>query len=542
MKRLRVFLQIICVFACSASVVLAQTEFFSVKVSGGVDTTPPTTPVLLSATPVASTQIDIAWSAVTDDVMVSGYSILRDGLPIATTTLLSYSDTGLAASTTYSYAVRAFDPSLNYSTTSNALATSTLEIPSPPPTPTSTAPTSSQGGTAARVVADSIVVSTGRSTTSFSVLTAHYARLEVRWGRTGSYELGYVVSSVFSKDHAVLLTDLEPGTMYEYEIIGYTPVGMTSVLKRGVFSTDEETVMQEVLNVEQFTAVGVSDDVSLSWRLPEQASVSHVRVVRSHLGFPEHPQDGAIVYQGTKESVTDESVLSQYSPVYYTAFVFDQYGNVSSGAVAVVYAVGVSPGVGLEQGLEPGPTIGVPLPDTGEATSSVAVERFSVEMKMPRLTDIVLRQGDLMYLFTDTPLQLDAAQAFTVSVPRSVVAGNLKSIIATIQHPTEANKAYSFLLRINRDRTAYEARVSPLFLTGRSLLVLEIYDYEAFVVGTYQTPITFIEVVAEKNQPVLFPDVFFIWWPLFTLIFVVLLALLFLFLFLKKRAQAEDNN
>ena len=77
--------------------------------------------------------------------------------------------------------------------------------------------------------------------------------------------------------------------------------------------------------------------------------------------------------------------------------------------------------------------------------------------------------------------------------------GNLKSLIATIQNPVDPENVF-FLLRINRDRTAYEAQILALFVVGQSLLILEIYDYEAFVVGTYQTPVIFIETIDETKH------------------------------------------
>lgn len=61
-------------------------------------------PPNFTATPVSDTQIDLSWSAVTG---ASGYDIERDGAVIATdATGTSYSDTGLAAGTSYSYRIR----------------------------------------------------------------------------------------------------------------------------------------------------------------------------------------------------------------------------------------------------------------------------------------------------------------------------------------------------------------------------------------------------------------------------------------------------
>lgn len=539
---MKYFFSVILLLTCFAQSVFAQvdTDDFTIRVFGGSDTTPPSTPTLLSVAPIASTQIDITWSAATDDYIVSGYSILRDAVPIATTSLLSYSDTGLTASTTYVYTVRAFDSSFNYSSTSNSIATTTPDTPPPPPPPP---PGETTQATAARVVLDDLQIEVGVSTTSFTLQTAHQARLELRWGRTASYELGYVVSNVFTKEHAVLLTDLEPGTTYEYEIVGYTPFGIQTVLKNGSFTTLSRQQLLPPPNVSRFKAVGVGDDVELSWDIPAGEDIAYVRIVRSHLGFPEHPQDGAIVYQGLKGSVRDEGVLAMYSPVFYTAFVYDKEGNISSGAVSIVYATrdrgeDSVPGSGEAAELPP-IGIGETLVPIDEATSTVVTKRLTVDMKMPKLSDITITQAGRMLTFIDPGITLDPAQSFTISLPRSAVAGNLKSIIATIIDPTDNRQTYSFLLRINNDRTAYEAEIAALGVSGESQVVVEIYDYEAFVVGTYQAPLVFAE--AEKPAAVVFPDTFFRYWPHLIVLFLVLFGLMLLF-FLVKHRKGEDNG
>jgi chitodextrinase len=109
--------------------------------AGSSDTTPPTTPGNVMATPVSSSQINVAWSASTDNVGVAGYRVFRNGsLAGSTTTALTYSDTGLAASTTYSYTVVAFDAAGNVSTPSTPVAATTLTADTTPPSVSITAP------------------------------------------------------------------------------------------------------------------------------------------------------------------------------------------------------------------------------------------------------------------------------------------------------------------------------------------------------------------------------------------------------------------
>ncbi len=78
------------------------------------DTTAPTVPGSLGATAASASQINLSWTASTDNVGVTGYQIERctgagcsNFAPLTTVTTTSYSNTGLAASTSYSYRVRA---------------------------------------------------------------------------------------------------------------------------------------------------------------------------------------------------------------------------------------------------------------------------------------------------------------------------------------------------------------------------------------------------------------------------------------------------
>ena len=64
------------------------------------DTTLPRVPGLLTATSPSSSQITLTWGSATDNVGVTGYRIYRGGVQVATTTSTTYTDGGLAASTT----------------------------------------------------------------------------------------------------------------------------------------------------------------------------------------------------------------------------------------------------------------------------------------------------------------------------------------------------------------------------------------------------------------------------------------------------------
>ena len=91
----------------------------------GGDVTPPSTPGALHSTGVTSSSVSLAWTASTDNVGVSGYDVYRGSTKVATTSATSFTDTGLTASTAYSYTVVARDAAGNASTASSAATATT---------------------------------------------------------------------------------------------------------------------------------------------------------------------------------------------------------------------------------------------------------------------------------------------------------------------------------------------------------------------------------------------------------------------------------
>lgn len=87
-------------------------------------TTPPSVPTGLSATAASSSQINLTWNASTGSV--AGYNVYRAGTKIGTSTTTSYQDSGLSPSTSYTYAVSAFDAAGNTSAQSSSASATTL--------------------------------------------------------------------------------------------------------------------------------------------------------------------------------------------------------------------------------------------------------------------------------------------------------------------------------------------------------------------------------------------------------------------------------
>ena len=98
------------------------------------DVDAPSVPTNLTATPLSGTEIALTWTAATDNVGVTAYRVARNGTVVATVPSPSYTDTGLAPSTTYTYTVAAVDAAGNVSAFSDPAIATTL-------TPDVTAPT-----------------------------------------------------------------------------------------------------------------------------------------------------------------------------------------------------------------------------------------------------------------------------------------------------------------------------------------------------------------------------------------------------------------
>jgi chitodextrinase len=89
------------------------------------DTQAPTAPTNLAATAATSSQINLSWTASTDNVGVASYDVYRGGSFLKNVAGTSTSDTGLAAGTTYSYDVKAKDAAGNVSAASNTASATT---------------------------------------------------------------------------------------------------------------------------------------------------------------------------------------------------------------------------------------------------------------------------------------------------------------------------------------------------------------------------------------------------------------------------------
>jgi chitodextrinase len=116
-------------FSIQGTAIAAQQPHLTVVCAaggGGGDTTPPSVPTGLTATASSSTSVALSWTAATDNVGVTGYDVFRGSTQIKQgATGTSFTDSTAAASTTYSYTVKARDAAGNVSAASTAATVTT---------------------------------------------------------------------------------------------------------------------------------------------------------------------------------------------------------------------------------------------------------------------------------------------------------------------------------------------------------------------------------------------------------------------------------
>ena len=128
----------------------------TVSTTGAPDGTPPSQPGNLTATAASSSQVNLTWTASTDNVGVTGYHVYRNGTQLQTPTPpdatppTAYTDDTAQPGTAYTYQVSAVDAAGNESTKASA-----------------TVSTPSAGGTLTFAPTDDATVDSSQPTVNF---------------------------------------------------------------------------------------------------------------------------------------------------------------------------------------------------------------------------------------------------------------------------------------------------------------------------------------------------------------------------------------
>jgi chitodextrinase len=448
-----------------APYVYALENIFQVNLTVAAnDTTPPSIPTNLLATAISPSQIDLSWDASTDNLGVAGYRIFRDSIILATTTNTTYSDAGLIESTFYEYTVEAFDAAFLYSGQSATSSTTTLAVPvTPPPTPT---PSRGNGG-GSTGYSDLLIINPKVSLEGNGALidfqTNQPAQAKIYWGKTQEYELGTVSGLFYNTDHSVKIEGLEPNTHYFFRIEAVNGRGVTAIVDSS-FQSSNDFINLQPINITQFKAIPQENSIALTWKNPSNEDFDSVRIVRSDKFFPRDIFDGQLIFEGNIENYVDNNVQKgvQY---YYSIFAKNSKGEYSSGALAQAKIL-------LPGEIRISPTSTDPFITIPDAlTVDPIIEGLS-------LADFDFIQDGRKIVNLGNSLTIDGSRNLTISLEYGKVPEILKTIAITLADPDDPSQVFPFLLRVNKDKTAYEATIAPLGKSGRYAVSIIILDYK----------------------------------------------------------------
>ena len=225
------------------------------------DATPPSAPGTLTATVSGSTQIGLAWGAATDNVGVAGYRVERCAgagcstfVQIATPTATSFSDSGLAAGTSYSYQVRATDAAGNLGGYSNVASAAT-----PPPVGDTTPPSAPAGLAAVASSQTQISLSWTAATDNVGVIGYQLERCS----GSGCSAFAQIAAPTGTSFNDMGLT---AATSYSYRVRGVDAAGNLGAYSLVASATTPAPDLTAPTTPTGLTATAVSaSQVNLSW-------------------------------------------------------------------------------------------------------------------------------------------------------------------------------------------------------------------------------------------------------------------------------------
>ena len=272
--------------------------------TAAADVQAPTVPTGLTATSTFATQVALAWVPSNDNVGVSGYHIFRNGSVVATTTLATYTDSGLAASTAYSYAVSAFDAAGNESAQSISASAQTLAaVDIIPPNILS------------------VASSTSAATAAITWTTDKPASSQVNYGLSAAYTAASILDANFATTHSVSLADLLPKTTYHFQIVSVSSSGFAATSSDYTFVTAAAADTQAPAAPGDLTASSTSATaIALTW-VPSSDNVGVA-------GYNIYRDGNAVA--STTLAVFNDTGLTASTTYAYEVSAFDAAGNESA--------------------------------------------------------------------------------------------------------------------------------------------------------------------------------------------------------------------
>ena len=287
----------------------------------------------------------------------------------------------------------------------------------------------------APTIYDVKIFNVGYTAASVSWKTTEDALCKLYLGKTAGYEMAVYSGTRYLTTHFNNSSFLTAATLYHFQVVCEDFVGNKGQTIDYVFLTSSL-----ISNVADLAAQPQEKIIDLEWRSPKEKDFKEVVIVRSEKFYPQAPEDGTIIFQGKNEKFQDAGLISG-KEYYYTVFSYDKFGNRSSGAI--ISATTLLPG-------EKPPVVKPPV--------GPVIEEPPIEVAKLKLEDFDFFQDGQKLAFKNGKLTLISASPLTISIDYEKVPEVLKTIMVSLE---KDNKYFSFLLRINQDKTKYTATFAP---------------------------------------------------------------------------------
>jgi chitodextrinase len=426
---------------------------------GTTDTEAPTAPGSLTATAVSTSQIDLSWTASTDNAGVTGYDIYRGSTLAGTSTSTSFSDTGLTASTTYSYTVKARDAAGNISIASSGANATTF---------------SGGGGTSGELAVSSVTASSHDGNVPANTIDKD---LGTRWSASGSgewiqYDLGSaqtidlvkiafyngdqrtssfdIQMSTDGSNFTTVLSGTSSGTTLQLETFDFADT--TARYVRIVGYGNSSNAWNSYTEVEIFGVDGSGGGDTEAPSAPPGLTVTSSTDTSVSLDWGDSSDnvgvDGYKIYIGATEvgdfgtssgSVTGLNPDTSYT---FTVKAYDAAGNISSGT-SITHAT------------DPGSSGDTEAPAAPSNLSATAASSSQINLSWTASTDNVGITGYDIYRgsslvgtststsFSDTGLTASTTYSYTVKARDA--AGNISAASSSASATTLAGQQTSSL-------------------------------------------------------------------------------------------------
>jgi hypothetical protein len=302
----------------------------------------------------------------------------------------------------------------------------------------------------------------------------------VFWGETADYEMGIISKTDYATNQSTIIENLRSNYSYHIKIEATDQFGNKTISRDQVFKTLGLPDSTPPANVSDLKATEGDGLIEIVWNNPPDPDFSGVRIVKNDQFYPQDPYDGEIVYQGKEEKLADKEVFNQ--DYYYTVFSYDSLGNYSSGAI-----IKAKPKKAPEPPIKPiVPPIKPPI--------------IPPEIKELKLEDIIFMQDGRQIPIKNGNILADTGKPTKISIPYEKLPEVLKTIIINLEKCDEGSTKYevrsmkyeggsikeecknksvfSFLLRVNDKKTAYEATILSPYEAGVYPIAVSILNFQ----------------------------------------------------------------